>query len=402
MELTVPRYWKSFACIGGVCEGNCCKGDWQITLDKLTFDKYNRLLPDDLDVKFTEENDDNNQFFKAGSMILEDGNCKYLDDEDYCQLQRKYGEEMLCVTCRIFPRTQVINLVDEFFVGLSTACPEVVRTALLAKKDFRFTTIRLKDDHVMLLNNAVIHVNNPFLKDLHNAVLDIMRVRTGATLIEQILVTGLLLEKADELKPNTANLTAKFRAYPNALKAGEYAGLADSFPKNDVLESAMCHKLFYVMQNKFIGDNVFSYAFSNFFEKIKKYTGQESFTSKDAIQYVKELEVKHWKSFADKYEYALANYLCNYIFTKKFPDFEPGIEKYRDMTLFLAVQYQIIKILLLSAADENDGITEQVFTKVMFSYSRAYNHGMSAVNTVTAFIESEMSSLAHVALLLGV
>ena len=48
MNQLVPQYYDKFKCIGSECPETCCQG-WQITLDKETFNKYQKL--DNLNLK---------------------------------------------------------------------------------------------------------------------------------------------------------------------------------------------------------------------------------------------------------------------------------------------------------------------------------------------------------------
>ena len=42
MNQLVPKYYDKFKCIGSECPETCCQG-WPITIDKQTFNKYQKL-----------------------------------------------------------------------------------------------------------------------------------------------------------------------------------------------------------------------------------------------------------------------------------------------------------------------------------------------------------------------
>ncbi|MBQ5386196.1 MAG: flagellin lysine-N-methylase, partial [Lachnospiraceae bacterium] len=116
MEYIYPTYYNNFHCIADACPKTCCAG-WQIEIDEDALERYQQLQIDTVD------------FREAAFLQDEKKRCKNLDEHGLCRLIHAHGEEILCDTCRLFPRhTEVFDGVRE--LSLSISCPEVARMIL--------------------------------------------------------------------------------------------------------------------------------------------------------------------------------------------------------------------------------------------------------------------------------
>lgn len=104
MQITRPDYYKEFTCIADVCPDTCCAG-WQIVIDEKSLKKYRRVkgpfrgrLHNDIDWK--------EQVFHQYHR-----RCAFLNEKNLCDIYSEIGKEMLCDTCRKYPR-HIKNLKD--------------------------------------------------------------------------------------------------------------------------------------------------------------------------------------------------------------------------------------------------------------------------------------------------
>lgn len=146
MKYRTPAVYHSFHCPGGTCSDNCCIG-WEVTVDPENAARYRALegpLGDRLRAVMTEK-DGELQF------PLVNGQCPFLDESHLCELQKAGGEDLLCHTCREFPRftNEYGNLVER---GLSFSCPEVTQLVLSSPKPITF--------HLETDDQPVTHPNN--------------------------------------------------------------------------------------------------------------------------------------------------------------------------------------------------------------------------------------------------
>lgn len=126
MEYIYPDYYKKFNCIADKCEATCC-AQWIIVPDDKSLRKYKNFKGDfsaRLQNSIDYENKEIRRYKKA---------CVFLNEDNLCDLYIEAGKDMLCKTCRRYPRhyEEFENIRE---VTLSVSCPEVARI-LLNKKD---------------------------------------------------------------------------------------------------------------------------------------------------------------------------------------------------------------------------------------------------------------------------
>ena len=136
MEYIYPDYYKKFQCIAEKCEDTCCAG-WGIVIDDKSLKKYknykggfgNRLR--------------NSIDWKEKSFEQTEKRCAFLNESNLCDIYSEAGADMLCMTCRRYPRhyEEFENLRE---VSLSLSCPEVARMVLGNKDKVTFQSSYLE------------------------------------------------------------------------------------------------------------------------------------------------------------------------------------------------------------------------------------------------------------------
>lgn len=126
MQLSYPKYYKSFSCIADRCEDSCCK-EWEVTLDAASVAFYQKLpgvLGERLrQVIRTEDG--------CYLMTIENGRCPMWRQDGLCQIQAQHGHDVLCQTCREFPRLK--HEYEGFAeMDLELSCPEAARLIFFA------------------------------------------------------------------------------------------------------------------------------------------------------------------------------------------------------------------------------------------------------------------------------
>ena len=130
MRITKTSNFDKFICIADKCPCSCCKG-WQIVIDDEKLSEYVQLSePDKTSSLGTiAPRLYNGIDWDEGCFKQFDGRCAMLGDDEFCDLQREAGEEMLCQTCRQYPR-HMEEFKDVREWSLSLSCPEVARIIL--------------------------------------------------------------------------------------------------------------------------------------------------------------------------------------------------------------------------------------------------------------------------------
>ena len=132
MQITRPDFYKEFSCIAGACPDTCCAG-WQIMIDEKSLKKYKKF-------KGTFRNRLHNDIDWSEQAFRQyDRRCAFLNEENLCDIYSEAGPDMLCDTCRKYPRH-----IEEFEglreYSLSLSCPEAARIFLSHKNTISFVT----------------------------------------------------------------------------------------------------------------------------------------------------------------------------------------------------------------------------------------------------------------------
>ncbi len=178
MHYTVPHYYRQFSCIAGDCPDTCCAG-WQIVIDEKSREKYRRYQGPFGNRLY------NSIDWKESSFCQYDGRCAFLNEENLCDLYSEAGKDMLCKTCREYPRhTEEFEGIRE--ISLSLSCPEAARLILSCKEPVRFLTKEREgeetyEDFDFFLYTKLADARDGMISILQDRRVPI-RVRMGAVL----------------------------------------------------------------------------------------------------------------------------------------------------------------------------------------------------------------------------
>lgn len=107
--------------MAGECPSTCCAG-WNIRIDAEAMERFRSLSDGD-------QREDILQHIKKKRdgyyfMNRPDGSCEMLDPDGLCRIQRRSREEMLCITCRKFPRLAG-KTGEDYRMSMAASCPVV-------------------------------------------------------------------------------------------------------------------------------------------------------------------------------------------------------------------------------------------------------------------------------------
>lgn len=140
MKGIILGLYNDFSCLAGKCNYTCCAG-WRILVDDKAYRRFSgiqdKALRDGILADIYEA--DGKKYFSTRS----DGRCSMLDDDGLCHIQRNAGEEMLCNTCRKFPRL-VSKHGGLLWVSMAASCP--VTADYIVNKEIKFYMAGNKGD----------------------------------------------------------------------------------------------------------------------------------------------------------------------------------------------------------------------------------------------------------------
>lgn len=124
----VLSLYPDFSCIADRCPATCCSG-WKITVDQEAYQRFVQLSDDELRQDILANIVEQDGVFRFANR--QGGACAMLDADGLCRIQRNTEEEMLCHTCRKFPRiTAKISGEDIVCLSLAASCPVVAEYIL--------------------------------------------------------------------------------------------------------------------------------------------------------------------------------------------------------------------------------------------------------------------------------
>ena len=131
MEYIIPYYYKDFRCAADQCTDTCCAG-WEIVIDPKTLKKYRRYPG-----SFGNRLNNSINWEKHSFLQYEGKRCAFLNEEGLCDICLEAGADMLCKTCRRYPRHyEEFENVRE--ISLSLSCPQAAKLILGTRRPVSF------------------------------------------------------------------------------------------------------------------------------------------------------------------------------------------------------------------------------------------------------------------------
>ena len=220
-----PEYVSKFQCDGQACKANCCR-KWAIDIDKKTYKKYSAIKPKSNAKEITKKIKFDNKVQKYRVILNEKLSCPFLTEDNWCSIQRTYGEDFLSNICTTYPR--VVSQVGDFFERtLTLSCPVAANLILRPTEPMAFEQVELTEtDHKKTFRENALTIQNQELSDLvinvQYTVISILQERT-LTIDQRLIIVGYFFDQFEELF--------------NADKLSEIEMLAKIFSSEDFLKT---------------------------------------------------------------------------------------------------------------------------------------------------------------------
>jgi len=373
-----PHYYKKFQCTGSACKNNCCRHNWQIRIDKGTYEKY-MSLDDDMFNQISENIKVVTQEpFLALILSDSDGNCKMLDERGWCSIQLKHGHDFLCRTCRLYPRkTCLVANETERFLELS--CEVVAQLVLFDRNIMKFEEAELTptvDGRVIYNHQLEAHeyISSP------NAVSIFWKLRIASIAIMQsrqykvrlrMLILCLFIQQIDNLlaEGRESEITLVADEYMKHLDTGHFNVLRDEMPNGVAPEPGVTLGL--------LGDMSKSND-----EKLKKCLSQAleglGFT-KDSREipdgFAEDYQRYYAQYFADK-EYIFENYIVHNIISEGFPfNYTHETSVMKNYAELLA-KFDLVEFLFVGVSRRQMKFDKRRIVECISFFTRNYDHNL--------------------------
>ncbi|NFO12459.1 FliB family protein [Clostridium botulinum] len=385
VKMIYPSYIDKFQCIGGKCEDNCCIG-WDIDIDKETFKRYHKVK-DETMKKMFQKNVHNNKFctnenLDYGRIKLNKAKrCPFLDDENYCLIQGKFGEDYLSSVCTQFPR--VLNKVDDHYeICLDSACPEAARIILRSQEKIEFkesekslgkyTMSGVLDTRLSEFKNTPIK----YFKEIRDFSIKIIQNRK-LNISSRLYVLGDFLNKLEDLEIH------KIKEFIN---------------KYDIEVESKNYKrerMNYALQVSFFKNVVDSLDIVNETDsdKFKNYTKEllKGYNIKDndsvienADEYINAFE-RYAETYIENNSYIFENYFVNFIYNNLFPFSESDymFEGY----IMLLFRYSLMRFYLVGKYIYNEKDSKEEMIEFIQVFIKAVEHDKNYRSEILEYIK---------------
>jgi len=371
-----PLYFKRFMCTCDKCIYNCCRHNWQINIDKNTYNKYKKLNKS-IGKEFLDNiNVVSKDPFTAIIITNKDGICHFLDEKGFCSIQLKLGYDYLSRTCRIHPRSiSYIDGVFETFLELS--CEEAVRVVLFDEEPMMFEQAVLEPDGSgNIIPNRMLTADK--YTPIKNAVDLFSKLRITSTEIVQsrkyplrvrMLFLCMLIEQVDQLfsAKQDANAFAVADEFLVLISTGVYDSIAEQMPDGIEINFTLALDILKDMSTR---DDE---RFCDILEQSLAGHGISFDTFELSDAFIVGYKEAYKKFFGDK-EFILEKYIVNHIFMEGFPfNFSKEGSVMANFADLLA-KYNLIEFLLVGLCRFHGKFDEWNIINCVSAFGRRYDH----------------------------
>ena len=389
-----PEIYDSFKCIASACKHTCCAG-WRISISQKEWHDLQRLpkMPDFVGNKTVSDlvrriPNGKGQMY-AEFIKNKEGKCPFWNNEGLCSLQLEYGENVLCKTCKTYPRiSKITEQAKE--LTLTPSCEAVLEQLWTRYNGLDFIMDELpKNQQEIVTVNAEQNMWRAF-PQIRSVCIDILQCRIF-NMSKRLLVIGLALKDLmKEFKHTSVN--AWEQKWISILQNPDILG--------DSLNNISGDDKFFVINNtKFVfSKKLTDKDFSLLFDFIKR--ALDISIEKEKMN----ITTSKWKTIAKKFnenygdiDYLFENLMVLIAFNLTFPKVNTP-EKMWESYVELCSVYSLYRFMTVATCFENP-TKEQLF-HVLVLTSRAIMHNDKLrENVKEQFAKNNSDSLAHMAIL---
>ena len=225
MNQLVPKYYDKFKCIGSECPETCCQG-WTISIDKETFNKYQKLdnfkLKKKADIFVKKLPQEIKGFF--AQIKMQEGTCPFLGSDKLCSVQKEYGNGHLSTACSQYPRKLSVYQ-EKKIKTLGLGCPESTRLILFSEDSMNIIEDKLyhAKKFIKLYDDRNIDETKILGEKIFNLCFSLLKNKEVPIISSLCIVQKLLNEKKN------------LEFFPDKLET-IYNYLLDNFKNDDFLK----------------------------------------------------------------------------------------------------------------------------------------------------------------------
>ncbi|MBI6075142.1 flagellin lysine-N-methylase, partial [Clostridium perfringens] len=366
----IPKYMKTFKCIGPNCTDTCCAG-WDINIDENTFKKYENdkgNLKELINGKYIKNSQSDDSFNYGFMKITEDNKCPFLNENLLCKIHGKCGEENLSITCRRYPR--VFNIIDDIYEKSELpSCEEICSKAFLNKEKMEFIEIEeeLPEDFLeirrVIDTEAFIGSDNliQYFWDIRIISINIIQNR-NFSIEERLSLLKAFYKSLEDLKTEEnfyeiEDLLEKITEYPS--------NITEFIDSKKIIPLSITNNFFKIILDENLLRKVIGTRLKKLLSDLNK--------DQNLFNNIHKYDLKSFDTYFKKYSYIFENYLVNQIFKDIIP-FNTG-GNLNESIHKLINTYKLIKsyLILWNISSQNE-ISEKNIIYIIQALSKDLEH----------------------------
>lgn len=387
-----PEYVESFKCDGQKCNADCCKR-WKIRVEEELLNKYYQIESAENEITSNIEFSTKSNDYSVA--LKNDGTCPFLNDENLCKLQLKYGENFLSQTCKMYPR--IINKIDNvpvFERSLTLSCPVAADLILLSALPIKFKLVKEPqcDDKKLLYTTykPPRSISN-YAQQIRMTSIKILQKR-DLSIDQRLAVLGVFLDILDE-----------------TIKAGKFEDISqilDMYSSDEIIyeslqavwrDTKFDYKKFITIMLSGIMEILYGneeqriLAGKEMFEALKDFLkidvdGIEENAMDEVAKKLDAMEPLNQK-FTDHFAIILENYLVNEFFINRYPWSLPTSIP-NNFGVFVAT-YKIIELMTFAESVATNTMKQKTILDAIVYFSRHIDHNARCIKRISEEIGQE-------------
>lgn len=377
-----------FKCVGTACEETCCSS-FHVDVDRTTFKAYMAVkeprLRQDLQRYVKKLREPRSPGAYGRIHLTSAGHCPFLDDDKLCSIQNRLGEGALSETCRSYPR-ESWERDGRRYLGAKLSCPEAARLCLSSPDAMAFPEDRV--EHPGDDGRAEADATDPgggatVRWAVHAAIEEVMRDR-ALPVWKAIMFAGVITETylSDDpvVEPAGSALLQSIRTYTAETRQ---ALLQEDFAIGDqaLVQFKTLTAIALSASRKGSAHNRFPKIVQASLEHILG--SAENFDG--ALKQYIALYENRFKPFDDAHEFALRNFVLNYVYLNRVFLTGPALPQFQN----LAVRFGVMRLLLVGLSNARpEGLSLADYAAVVSSASRIMDHDPSVSTEICAALDA--------------
>ena len=392
-----PKYVSKFKCDGQKCSAKCCR-NWTITIDPKTYEKYSNIKPKSAAQEITCHI---SKFDGGGYKVNLDEkfNCPFLTDDNWCKIQKKYGEDFLSKTCTTYPRS-FVGVRNFYETALTLTCPVAAELVLLEKEPIKFERVEKSESPLnkFHINEARISPSPDMIKffvDIQNTAMTILQARP-LTIDQRFMMLGLYFDKFSELTNNRSikdyelmQLNEIYRR-PNFLQeqAAQFSRVINFNGHEHIRVMIGLLETLYGVGNPVGLDDVkIIQAITN---TLKLKTDENDQVSISEVLATYNTLKAEREKFVGRFSTIFENYLINEFFMQLYPlRFDANLSL--NYGVFV-INYKMLELVTFSMFMENHSDEKDLISAIMW-YANTFDHNKTHSDKMTEYMEDKSNIL---------